>query len=150
MKKLAAKKPVLLIIDDDPLTLTAIAAVLDMNDYECHCARDAEAAIKAAKSLPLDLIISDIDLENDNGFELCQRLRSLPGLESVPLLFLSGAQMPDAVRRARDAGGTYYLAKPFDPHVLIDLVDRTLWLPHLVHTRMRRGVTSRSLSVGVN
>jgi CheY-like chemotaxis protein len=50
----------------------------------------------------------------------------------VPVIFLSAAQIPHIVRRAREAGGTYYLRKPVDPDVLIELVDKALWMPHLV------------------
>src|SRR5262245_61401707 len=46
---------VILVIDDDALTLTGTAATLDAAGYECHCARDADAARKAARSLSLDL-----------------------------------------------------------------------------------------------
>src|SRR5947207_14946101 len=70
------KKAVILIIDNDPLTLTGVAAVLDMSGYECHCARDPEAALKAARRESLDLIISDVNLGGESGLELCRDLRS--------------------------------------------------------------------------
>ena len=53
---------VVLIIDGDPLTLTGMAATLDMSGYECHCARDSEAAKKAVRDLRLDLIICDVQV----------------------------------------------------------------------------------------
>ncbi len=128
---------VILIVDSDPLTLTAVAAVLDMQGYECHCARDPVAARKAAAELPLDLILCDVNLQGASGLELCRELRKLPGLEDVPLMFVSASQLPDIVRRAHDAGGAYYLRKPFDPDVLIELVNKALWMPHLVNNRLR-------------
>ena len=42
-------QPVILVIDPDPLTLTAVAAVLDMQGYECHCARDGEAGQRCGR-----------------------------------------------------------------------------------------------------
>ena len=129
---------VILVIDDDPLTLTGVAATLDMAGYECHCARDAEAALKATRSLNLDLIICDVNVGQENGLELCRELRSEAGHEDVPVLFVSGAQLPDIVRRTHDAGGTYYLRKPFDPDVLVELVSKALWMPHLVKSRVDR------------
>ncbi|MBM4001127.1 MAG: response regulator [Planctomycetes bacterium] len=134
----ANRQAVILIIDPDPLTMTAVAAVLDMQGYECHCARDTTAARKAASELPLDLILCDVNLNGLSGLELCRELRTMPGLEDVPLMFVSSSQLPDIVRRTHDAGGAYYLRKPFDPDVLIELVNKALWMPHLVNSRLRR------------
>jgi CheY-like chemotaxis protein len=53
-------------------------------------------------------------------------------------MFLSGAQIPDVIRRAHAAGGVYYLRKPFDPPVLLELVDKALWVPHVVGARLGR------------
>jgi DNA-binding response OmpR family regulator len=129
---------VILIVDADPLTLTGVAAVLDMSGYECHCARDTEAAIKAAQTLPLDLIICDVNLNGESGLALCQEIRDRIGLTDVPVMFVSSNQMPDIIRRSHDAGGAYYLRKPFDPDVLIELVNKALWMPHLVKTRIEQ------------
>lgn len=137
-------RAVILIIDADPLTLTAVAAVLDMNGYECHCARDAEAALKAVRGLSLDLVICDIDLDGEDGLALVRELQQEENAEEVPFLFLSSADLPDAVQRAHEAGAAYYLRKPFDPYVLIDLVDRALWMPHLVRSRMRNATRKRT------
>jgi DNA-binding response OmpR family regulator len=129
---------VILIIDEDPLVLTGVAATLDMAGYECHCARDAEAARKAARSLNLDLIICDIHIAGESGLELCHELRQQQHNEDVPTLYVSSHQAMDIVRRAHEAGGVFYLRKPFDPDVLLELVGKALWMPHLVRSRIHR------------
>ena len=144
MYSMPQQPAVILIVDEDPLTLTGVAATLDMSGYECHCARDAEAALKAARILSLDLIICDVSVGQDSGLELCRELRSEEGNEDVPVLFVSGAQLPDIIRRTHDAGGTYYLRKPFDPDVLIELVGKALWMPHLVKSRVDRVEDTKS------
>ena len=128
----------ILIVDDDPLTLTALAAMLHIGGNECHCARDSEAAVKVARSLKPDLIICDIDLDGENGLDLCRELKEEYGLADTPIVFLSSVEMPDIVQRAREAGGSYYVRKPFDPDVLAEIVDKALWMPHLVNTRIQR------------
>lgn len=130
-------RPVILIVDSDALTLTATAAVLDMSGYECHCAQDSEAALKAVRTLTLDLIICDVQLRGESGLELCREMHAEPNGRDVPVLFVSSQQLPDIVRKVHAAGGAYYLRKPFDPDVLIDLVDKALWMPHLVKNRIR-------------
>lgn len=140
---------VVLIIDDDPLMLTGVAAMLDMAGYECHCARDAEAARKAARNLRLDLILCDVHVDEGRGLELCQELRREHGNEDVPVLFVSSSQSPEIIRRKHDAGGTYYLRKPFDPDVLMELAGKALWMPHLVRTHVSRGTQRPHYSPGV-
>lgn len=124
-------KAVLLTIDDEPAVLAELAQTLE-GSYECHGCSDPDTAIEMARRLLPDLIISDINIGGHSGLELCERLKEAVGLADVPVMFLSGAQIPDVIRRAHAAGGTYYLRKPFDPQVLLELVDKALWMPHLV------------------
>jgi DNA-binding response OmpR family regulator len=129
---------VILIIDEDPLVLTGVTATLEMAGYECHCARDSQSARKAARTLNLDLIICDIQIDGMSGLELCHELRKEKNNRDVPMLFVSSHQAPDIIRRTHSAGGAYYLRKPFDPDVLIELVGKALWMPHLVKNRIDR------------
>lgn len=126
----------ILLVDDDMLALTATAATLDMAGYVVHQARDRQAALKAGRTLALDLVICDVNLAGESGLELCRDLRKLPGMEDVPTMFVSASQLPDIVRRSHEAGGAYYLRKPLDPDVLVELVGKALWLPHLVQSRL--------------
>ncbi|HTN75100.1 MAG TPA: response regulator [Pirellulaceae bacterium] len=128
--------PVMLIIDSDPLLLTGMAAVLDMQGFECHLARDPEAAVKAARSLDLDLIICDVNLAGYSGLALCREMREEHGQAEVPVMFTSQQQLPDIIHSTFDETGAYYLRKPFEPSVLIELVNQALWMPHLVQTRV--------------
>jgi DNA-binding response OmpR family regulator len=134
MSTLASEPAIILIIDNDPIMLTGIAAILNMSGYECHCARDAMAAGKACRSLALDLIVCDMGAQS--GLDLYRELRKIPGMDDVPVMFISASQSPDIVRRSHEAGAAYYLRKPFDPEVLIELVNKALWMPHLVQSRV--------------
>jgi len=127
-----------LIVDNDPLILTGVAAILDQAGYICYCARGNEAANKLVATHLPDLIIADTDLGDESGLELVRKMKQMAGLSDVPVLFTSSSCFPDMIDRTRAAGGSYYLRKPFDPWVLLELVDRALWMPALVHTRMDR------------
>lgn len=128
-------RPVLLLIDNDPLLLTGMAAVLDREGYECHLARDPEAAVKAARTLDLDLIICDVTLGNYSGLALCREIREEHGQAEVPVMFTSQQQLPDVILRTFDTTGAYYLRKPFEPKCLIELATQALWMPHLIASR---------------
>jgi DNA-binding response OmpR family regulator len=143
MNPLASPPAEILIVDADPYTLLGTAAVLDMAGYVCHCARDSQAALKAARTLGLDLVICDVNLEAESGLAVCRELRLSPGMQDVPVMFVSATQLPDIVRRSHEAGAAYYLRKPFDPDVLVELVGKALWLPHLVKSRFARNDLAR-------
>lgn len=129
-------RPIILIVEHDALLLTGMAAVLDKQGYECHLARDAEAAVKAARSLDLDLIICDVNVGGYSGLALCREMREEHGQAEVPVMFTSQQQLPDVIHRTFDSTGAYYLRKPFEPGVLLELVSQALWMPHLVSSRM--------------
>jgi CheY-like chemotaxis protein len=126
----------ILAIDDDPAVLADLAEALAGGGYACHTCGDPDAAQELAERLSPDLIVSDINLGEASGLDLCARLKRLPALADVPVMFLSGAQIPDVIRRAHAAGGVYYLRKPFDPPVLLELVEKALWVPHVVGARL--------------
>ncbi len=130
--------PLILVIDDEPHVLDEVAAVMAGAGYSCHGCTSADEAIKFVDSATPDLIISDINLAGHSGLELCEQLKGRQALREVPIMFLSGAQIPDIIRRSHAVGGVYYLRKPFDPEVLTELVDKALWMPHLVGQRLVR------------
>ncbi len=132
-------KPVILVIDPDPMTMTAIAASMHLSGYESYCAQDGEAAIKAAQETSFDLIICDVNIDGENGIELCREIHELPKNVDAPVMYISAGQMPDIIRRSNDDGSSYYLRKPFDPKVLLELVERALWMPHLIKTNIKHG-----------
>ena len=128
----------LLLVDDEAEVLDGLTKVLTAAGYTCHCASTEEDATRLAAEIDADLLISDINLAGESGLEMCENLKRNCGLASLPIMFLSGAQIPDIIRRAHAAGGTYYLRKPFDPEVLLELVDKALWMPHLAGPQLAR------------
>ena len=135
------QQPLILLVDDEQEVLDEVSAVLCNAGFECRCCTDADEAIDEAKVNSFDLIISDINLNGRSGLEMCEQIKRNEDLENVPVMFLSGAQIPDIIRRSHAAGGTYYLRKPFDPEVLVELIDKALWMPHLVSAHADRRQT---------
>jgi DNA-binding NtrC family response regulator len=140
MLEVSRRQTTILIIDDEPSAINDVAQSLQLTDYACQWATSAEMALGFVKHSVPDLIVSDIDLGQTSGLELYQQLRACRGAAEVPVIFISGAQIPDIVRRAHTAGGVYFLRKPFDPDVLIELVDKALWMPHLLRRRLQPAV----------
>ena len=134
----ALSRPVILVVDADPLSLTATAAVLHCSEYEVHCAASREAALKGARSLELDLVICDLDIGGVDGGSILDEIRQIPQRSDVPVMYASPCQVPEVIRRNHVQGAVYHLRKPFDPKVLLELVETALWMPHLVRTHVRQ------------
>jgi CheY-like chemotaxis protein len=129
MDDTSQKRPRVLVVDGERGVLDEMTTVLTGAGFGCRCCTTAAAAESAARAMAPDLIICDLNLDGENGLEACQRIKGYPGLEEVPVMFLSGAQLPDVISRSRAAGGSYCLRKPFAPTVLVELIDQALAVP---------------------
>jgi CheY-like chemotaxis protein len=116
----------LLLIDHEQAALAQLAEILSAAGYHCSCCINGEAAAECVRKLIPDLIISDTNLAGHSGVALCERLKKSEGMAEVPLMFFSGTQIPDIIRRSHADGGTYYLRKPYDPEVLLELIGKAL------------------------
>jgi len=130
--------PIVLAIDADPISLAAIRTVLDCQGCKVHTAQDHLSATEIGRKVPLDLIICELNVAGKNGIDLLTQIRELPGRNDVPVMFVSANQAPDVIRRTHEFGAAYHLRKPFDPQVLTELVQRAMWMPHLVHNHLDR------------
>lgn len=122
-------QPIVMVIDDDAGITTAVASLLTTAGYtaiECHT---CDEALQSVRQGTPDMVIADVNLAGYSGLELCHQLRLEAGMGDVPWMFLSGAQTPDIIRRTDETGGAYYLRKPFDSKVLLELVRKAMWLP---------------------
>ncbi|MEX0675538.1 MAG: response regulator [Pirellulales bacterium] len=119
----------ILAIDDHPEVLSEIARILQRVGYGCHRACDMNSAAEAVEQATPDLIIADVNLAGHSGSAFCDELKRRFDMEEVPVMFLSAMQTPDIIRRAGSHGGTYYLRKPFDAPVLVELVEKTRRTP---------------------
>ena len=68
----------------------------------------------------------------------------MAGLAEVPLMFLSAAQSTDIIRRSGAGSGTYYLKKPVDAEVLLELVENVLREPRTAETHLEFAAAANS------
>ncbi|MEX2137621.1 MAG: response regulator [Pirellulales bacterium] len=124
-------KAVILAIDDDPATVADIVRILGAGGYTCHCCRDLDGAAEQFGVVSPDLVIADLSIAGPNGCQLKEAIRREAGYLDVPLMYLSNAQGPDIIHRHGECGGVYYVRKPLNVLVLLELVDKALWKPQL-------------------
>jgi len=131
MPHLDKQQPLILAVDHQPETLAELATVLSGAGYRCRLCTTPEDALAATVDEVPDLIIAEVHLGAASGLEMCERIKQRPALADVPVMFLSGTQIPDIIRRSHAVGGSYYIRKPFDPAVLVELIEKAVWLPRL-------------------
>jgi DNA-binding NarL/FixJ family response regulator len=112
----------LLVVDDEPNLLRAVAGTLRAEGYEVTTARGgAEALARVLESVP-DLIVSDIRMPGMSGYALARQLRSSPQTDLIPIVFLTAKdETGDRVEGFR-AGVDAYITKPFEPDELIAVI----------------------------
>jgi DNA-binding NarL/FixJ family response regulator len=132
----------LLVVDDEPNLLRAVAACLKTENYEVSTARSGhEALMQLAEAVP-DLIISDIRMPGMDGYKLARQLRGAPRTALVPIVFLTAKdETADRIEGFR-AGVDAYLTKPFEPEELIAVVNGILSRVERTHSQIARLVSS--------
>ena len=107
-------KPVVLVVDDDPVNLDILVQTLEQ-DYFLIIAKNGKRALDLAFSHHPDLILLDILMPEMDGFEVCQRLKADKETESSPVIFLSVMESPGQKHRGFEVGGVDYVTKPSMP-----------------------------------
>jgi len=106
-----AEKQRVLVVDDEPSIVDAVATALRYEGYEVHEAQTGRGALKAAESLRPDLIVLDVMLPDLDGLDVTRRLRR-DGLR-VPVLFLTARDSTEDKVAGLTVGGDDYVTKPF-------------------------------------
>ena len=132
----------LLVVDDEPNLLRAVAACLKAGGYEVSTARSGrEALVHLAEAVP-DLVVSDVRMPGMDGYQLMRQLRGAPRTALVPIVFLTAKdETADRIQGFR-AGVDAYLTKPFEPDELIAVVNGILNRIERTHAQIARLVGS--------
>jgi two-component system chemotaxis response regulator CheY len=118
----------ILAIDDSPTMRGLLAAALEPGGFEIHLAQDGIDGLERLTAADPHLVITDINMPRLDGFGVIEGVRASTSHTSVPILVLTtetGAELKD---RARRAGATGWIVKPFDDTRLIDTIHRVLGL----------------------
>lgn len=105
--------PDILLVDDVAANLRVLAEMLKEDGYRTRSALNGEAALRAAEADPPDLVLLDVMMPGMDGYETCRRLKELPGLSAVPVVFLSALDDPADKVKAFSSGGVDFVTKPF-------------------------------------
>jgi CheY-like chemotaxis protein len=102
-----------LVVDDDDISRMAILTALERANLDSEGVENPQAALETLANHPFDLIFLDISMPEMSGFEVCQKLRKLPGHGKTPVIFVTSLNDFASRSQSKLIGGSDFIAKPF-------------------------------------
>ena len=109
-----AKKPRILVIDDDLIARETFAELLMMEGYETAVAADGLEGLTAVPNFDPDIILLDVMMPIIDGYSVCRRLKSNPQWQHIPVILVTALDSQADKLRGLEAGADDFLSKPID------------------------------------
>lgn len=109
-------------VEDNQYNRKIIRDLLSKHSYEIMEAHNGQAALDALTRRRPDLILMDVQLPKLSGLEVTRRVRADPALAQIPIIAITSFALSGDDRLALDAGCTAYVAKPFRPRDLLEMI----------------------------
>jgi two-component system chemotaxis sensor kinase CheA len=121
----AASAQSVLLVDDSAFFRNMLAPVLKAAGYRVRVATNAQEGLMALRSQSFDVVLTDIEMPDMNGFEFAETIRADAHLSAMPIIALSSMVSPAAIERGRQAGFHDYVAKFDRPGLIAALKEQT-------------------------
>jgi DNA-binding response OmpR family regulator len=141
---MSAKKPLVVVADDDPQLLRLVTRNLQLEDFEVVGASDGQQALERIEEKAPDLVILDVMMPKLDGFTVCERVREF---SAVPIIIVTARGQDQDKVRGLDIGADDYLTKPFSVDELLARVRAVLRRSQLSATQSGLGLRS-ALTIG--
>jgi len=116
----------ILYVEDNELNRKIVRDLLRRTSYRLIEAPDGEAGVQMALAERPGLILMDVQLPKLSGFEATRRLRADPATAATPIIAITSFALSGDDQRAREAGASAYLPKPFSPFTLLGMIRKLL------------------------
>ena len=104
-----------LVVDDDALSNRLVVSALQRAQLQARSADDPLVGLQWLKETRFDLVLLDIEMPGMDGFELCRKLRLLPGYKKTPVIYVTSHSDFDNRARSVLSGGDDLISKPIFP-----------------------------------
>lgn len=119
-------KKVILIADDSPTIRKFVSISLKVKGYDIIQVADGMQALEVLPTEQVDLLITDLNMPNIDGFELIKTMRSNEDYREIPIIILSSLSGAEEIERGIQCGANAYLLKPFDSKSVLYEVSKFL------------------------
>lgn len=116
----------ILLVDDSVTIQKVVELTFSDAEWEVACVGDGAQALPRLREFRPDVVLLDVILPGENGYEICDRIKKEPALAATPVLLLTGTFEPFDRRRAESVGADGHLTKPFESQVLVAKVQDLL------------------------
>ena len=116
----------ILYVEDNEMNRQLVRDLLKRTTYTLIEAHDGEAGVATALAERPDLILMDIQLPKISGMEATRRLRAEAATAGTPIVAITSFALSGDEEKAKEAGATAYLAKPYSPFDLLRLIRKYL------------------------
>lgn len=114
----------ILIIEDDIKIRQELKTLLEHNQYEIIMIEDfTKDILEEIKKEEKDLILLDINLPNQNGFDICKKIKEK---EQVPIIFVTSCTGDENELKSIISGGDDFITKPYNKEILLEKIKRTM------------------------
>ncbi|MBM3465351.1 MAG: response regulator, partial [Armatimonadetes bacterium] len=138
----------ILVADDDPHILQAVASMLSSRGYRVITARDGlEAVVKAREEIP-NLLVLDLYMPEMDGFEVIRKLRAWDQTSHIPILVLTASDIALDEARALTLGAARFMNKPFSENELARMVREALTRVIVSKSAVEKAAEGRGFTVG--
>ncbi len=120
--QLAPRSATILVVDDSRVGRLAVEGVLKSEGHRVIDAESGKEALEVLEQMRPDMLVLDVRMPEMDGFELCEKVRGMPELRRIPIIFVSAACSIEERSRGLQVGGDDFLRKPFEPQELVDRV----------------------------
>jgi DNA-binding response OmpR family regulator len=119
------EKKLILVVDDEQEAVFPLVKRLEMEGFEIRTAEDGMTGLTLARELRPDLIVLDLMLPKLRGYEVCRILKFDPRFARIPIIMLTALSREGDRNAGRDAGADFYVTKPFDGLLQVNIVPGT-------------------------
>ena len=112
----------ILYVEDNEFNRKIVRQLLAATTYRLLEATDGEQGVAMARDSVPDLILMDVQLPKLSGLEATRMLRADPRTTAIPIVVVTSFALSGDDRQALDAGATAYLAKPYSPRQMLELI----------------------------
>lgn len=116
----------ILIVDDALPNLRLLSSMLKSNEYQVRGISNSAMVITVVNAEPPDLILLDINMPGQNGYEICRLLKENPQTQEIPIIFISALDDVLDKVQAFSVGGVDYITKPFQVEEVLARVETHL------------------------
>lgn len=120
------------IVEDEPVIREKLSSLLNENGYETTLVNDFQNVISTLLEINTDLILLDINLPYEDGFNICKKIKEKL---QIPIIFVTSRDTTEDEIKSIQVGGVDFITKPYNKIILLEKIKRALKLNNPINFR---------------